>query len=197
MQSSELKFPPMSGRQIEGIACHVLRAYQPDVLEGKASFDIERFVDVHLEDLTGVQPDYLDLPVGVHGMTDQNRMIIQRLLAETRRSYKFLRSTMAHETGHAILHSHVLRKFGARQFFEQKSQKTKSGGIELFRRKDLKAYEDPEWQAWRFARALMMPEVVMRRLVQSGIRLVQIAEHFDVNVPFVESRLHDLKITYK
>lgn len=197
MNPNELKFPPMSGKQIEDVACHVLRAYQPEVLEGKASFDIERFVDIHLEDLTGVQPDYLDLPVGVHGMTDQNRMIIQRLLAETPRSYRFLRSTMAHETGHAILHAHVLRKFGARQIFEQKSQKAKAGGIALFRRKDLKAYEDPEWQAWRFARALMMPEAVMRQLIKAGTHLAKIAEHFDVNVPFVESRLHDLKIAYR
>ncbi len=197
MNPNELKFPPMSGKQIEDVACHVLRAYQPEVLEGKASFDIERFVDIHLEDLTGVQPDYLDLPIGVHGMTDQNRMIIQRLLAETPRSYRFLRSTMAHETGHAILHAHVLRKFGARQFFEQKSQKAKVGGIALYRRKDLKAYEDPEWQAWRFARALMMPEVVVRQLIKAGTHLTEIAGHFDVNVPFVESRLHDLKIAYR
>jgi Zn-dependent peptidase ImmA (M78 family) len=194
MHPSELKFPGMSGAEIETIATNILRRFQPDVLQGTAAFDIERFVDLHLEDLTQVQPDYQDLPPGIHGMTDQNRMRIQLSLAESSRSKRFFRSTMAHETGHAILHVPVLRRYKKEQVFEQKS--TKNSTIELYRRKDLKPYEDPEWQAWRFARALMMPELVIRSLVQNGRNVRWIAEHFDVNIPFVESRLRDLKIAH-
>lgn len=194
MHPPELRFPGMSGAQIESIATSILRHYQPNVLQGTAAFDIERFVDLHLENLTGVQPDYKDLPSGIHGITDQNRMAIQLSLAESPKSKRFLRSTMAHETGHAILHVPVLKKYKKTQVFEQKS--TKSGTIELYRQKDLKPYEDPEWQAWRFARALMMPELVIRLLIKNGMGIWQIAEHFDINGPFVESRLRDLKIAY-
>lgn len=189
---SELKFPGMSGAQVEALATDILRNFQPDALQGASAFDIERFVDLHLESVTGVQPDYQELPPGIDGMTDQNRMVINLALAESHKSRRYLRSTMAHETGHALIHVPVLRKYGASQIFEQISPKNNK--IQLYRRKDLKPYEDPEWQAWRFARALMMPENVIRHLVREGLPVWELARHFDINVPFVETRLRELKL---
>lgn len=187
----EFKFPGMSREAIERRAEAILHEFQPSVLSGKEPFFIEHFVDLHLENIAHVQPDYRDLPSGIYGLTDQNEMVIDLSLMESPYSRPFLRSTMGHEIGHAILHVPVLRRVGRDQVFEQK---TKDGEVNLYRRKDLKPYEDPEWQAWRFAAALLMPRNVIAEMCRKGSDISDIVRHFQVNRVFVERRLNQLNL---
>jgi Zn-dependent peptidase ImmA (M78 family) len=66
--------------------------------------------------------------------------------------------------------------------------------LRMFRKDQIRAYEDPEWQAWRFAKALLMPAVTVRMAVGAGISHNEMSLAFQVSVPFVRSRLRDLKL---
>lgn len=192
MAGVEIKFPGMSRESIEKRAELLLHQFQPKVLAGAEPFLVERFVDLHLEDLTGVEPDYRHLPTGIYGLTDQNEMVIDLSLVEDPDSLPFLNSTMSHELGHALMHVPVLRKFGRQQVFEQKG---KNGGeVNLYRRKDLKPYEDPEWQAWRFASAVLMPREAISEMIRRGYSRYDLAQHFQVNEVYVQTRLRQLSI---
>ena len=192
MAGMNFKFPGMSREAIERQAEGLLREYQPTVLRGTEPFFVERFVDLQLESMTRVQPDYRILPAGIYGLTDQNEMVIDLGLVDDPSSRPFLHSTMGHELGHAIMHVPILRKVGREQVFEQK---TKDGEVNLYRRKDLKPYEDPEWQAWRFAAAVLMPRRVVADMCGKGFNPCDLARHFQVNRIFVERRLSQLNLS--
>jgi Zn-dependent peptidase ImmA (M78 family) len=191
MAKADFKFPGMSRELIERRAEHLLHEFQPKVLTGDEPFLVERFVDLYLEELTGVKPDYRPLPPGIYGLTDQNEMVIDLGLMEDPHSRQFLHSTMGHEVAHAIYHVPILRKFGREQVFEQK---TKDGEVRLYRRDDLKPYEDPEWQAWRFAAAVLMPRKVITEMCLRGYDTFDLARHFQVNRIFVQRRLKQLDL---
>jgi hypothetical protein len=65
---------------------------------------------------------------------------------------------------------------------------------QMYRQEDLQAYENPEWQAWRFAGALLMPECCIRAAVNSKWSVQMMSRGFDVNPAFVKVRLNNLKI---
>lgn len=187
-------FKPMSGTQIESIATSVILSYQPEVLKGSIPFDVHRFVDIRLEDITGIEPVYSDeLPPEIFGITDsaEKKMIIQAEIAEDPLNEKFFRSTLAHETGHCFLHVTQLQGIDKVQIFKQ----GKGEGIHLYRKNDaIPLYCNPEWQAWRFAGALLVPETPLKKMIADGICLTEIAEVFNVNMAFLRSRLKALKL---
>jgi hypothetical protein len=51
---------------------------------------------------------------------------------------------------------------------------------------------DPEWQAWEFARALLMPKHLIVEYCNQELSLNEMAKHFDLNPAFVEVRLKTL-----
>ena len=65
-------------------------------------------------------------------------------------------------------------------------------------RSTMKVFEDPEWQAWRFAHAFCMPARTVIKAVNKwgtgpeGINAL--VETFDMNPAFVRTRLKMLKI---
>jgi len=186
-------FQPMSGAQIDSIAAALVRSYQPVVLAGGKAFDIHRFVDTKLEDMTGVTPIYsADLPSEIYGLTDsaENQVVIQEELANDILSEKFFRSTLAHETGHCFIHVPQLQKINRTQVFRQ----AKDDGIQLYRKGDIPLFCNPEWQAWRFAGALLMPEAPLRLMLNDGAELPEIAKALEVNIAFLKTRLKALKI---
>ncbi len=61
----------------------------------------------------------------------------------------------------------------------------------------MKAYVNPEWQAWRFAGALLMPACCVRAAVDAGWTKKMMSRAFDVNPAFIDVRLHDLKVVKK
>ena len=92
------------------------------------------------------------------------------------------RFTFAHELGHAILHGSVL-------------QTALSGRTpcKTYKRSTLRAFEDPEWQANRFAGAFLMPSPQLRQLLREGKQVWQIAEYFRVSLSAAETRINKLK----
>jgi len=194
MTAPNICFQAMSGKDIDQIALGLIRRYQPDVVKPGKAFDIHRFFDTKLEDLTQVTPIYSnELPYEIHGMTDSanKQVIIQEDLANDIFSEKFFRSTLAHETGHCILHVPQLQRINRTQVFKQAKNED---GIKLYRKDNIPLYRNPEWQAWRFAGALLMPEIALRMMLNAGAGLSEVADNFDVNIPFLKARLKALKI---
>ncbi len=196
MSVLEFAFPAMSGIQIDNIAYDLIRKVQPDVLSTTSPFDVERFVDVHLEGMTGIAPDYRDdLPSEIYEFTDtaENKLVINAgLLDDTwGDNEKFFRSTVAHEVGHCLLHVPVLRRCKKDRIFTEGKKKDK---VALYRKTEIPLYRNPEWQAWRFAGALLMPEQVVQSLISKGASLQEMARHFKVNRVFIEQRMKALKI---
>lgn len=187
------EFPGLSRHDINDLALKILKSYQPDVLRGIESFDIYGFIEI-VEDVIEIDFDFTsDLPPGIHGCTStiDNKVLILSDLVDDPDS-KYARSTIAHEIGHAILHIPVLRKLSKDKIFSQKKEENQ--GLSLYKQKHLPAYKNPEWQAWEFAGAILMPKPAIITLVESGIPLSQIADHFNVNKVFLESRLRRLKM---
>lgn len=187
-------FEPMSGRQIDQIAMQLVKKYQPEVLTTCTAFNVHRFFDTKLEDLTGITPVYSpELPSEIFGITDSanKQVIIQEELANDDASERFFRSTLAHETGHCIMHVPQLQKKNRPQIFRQTKN---DDSIQLYRKDNIPVYRNPEWQAWRFAGALLMPEVPLRRLIREGAGSTELASNFEVNISFLNARLKALKI---
>ncbi|WP_173198057.1 ImmA/IrrE family metallo-endopeptidase [Geobacter sp. SVR] len=198
MSNSHFSFSPMSGRQIDQLANSYLSYYQPEALRNPAPFDVHRFVDTKLEDLTGVVPVYSrDLPPEIYGLTDssENRLEIQETLAEDPFQEKFFRSTLAHEAGHCIIHVPQLRKINRGHVFRQAKEDGAEGGVKLYRKDDIPLYCNPEWQAFRFAGALLIPEGPLRMMLASNASTSEIADTFNIHPAFLRSRMKALKLT--
>ena len=191
------KYSRRSAVEIETAACELLQRFQPDIFRVVSSFDVENFFDVELHADTHIEAIYSDLPDGLEGFTDSLNMqcfISQKLADHGGRDVQArrLRSTIAHEIGHCYLHVEEARQ---NRQFQQMFKNDASFSFEMYRPEDLKAYENPEWQAWRFASALLMPEPPFRCAVDRNWTKTQIKHGFDVNPSFIDVRLRELKIT--
>lgn len=187
---------PRSGKEIEEFAVGLVAAFQPEALRTVTKFDVERFFDCELESQTGVEPTYHSLGEGLDGYTDSAELkcvICAELTnygdndAQRRR----LRATLAHEIGHCFLHVADARRAQTRLKFLH----DESADLELYKQEELNAYENPEWQAWRFAGALLMPVGSVRLAVDNDWSVQMMSRGFDVNPAFVKVRLDALKIT--
>jgi hypothetical protein len=165
----------------------LLSRFQPEVLQGKAPFDVERFAELHLESLTGVEFDLTpELPHGIDGVTNTEKLRVNVELAEIPTNFRYYRSTLAHELGHAFIHTPVLRKRKENEEFTE----AKDQGPALYRAATVPLYRNPEWQAWHFAGALLMPkEALLIKLKECRMDLNAVADFFQVNSSFVSSRL--------
>lgn len=192
-----LKVRPRSSQEIETIAHKIIKNFQPDALKLVTSFDVESYFELGLEKDTGFEPVYDYLPKGIDGYTDCENMkcVISLDLMEygdSQVTKRRLRATQAHEIGHCFLHLEDARKD---KDSEQKFLHNKDSAFDSYHPQNIKTYEDPEWQAWRFASALLMPENCFRRAVDRNFTKQQIKRAFDVNPSFIEVRLQELKIS--
>jgi hypothetical protein len=191
------KARPRSGKEIDSIAYKVIESFQGNTLKMITSFDVEGFFEFELKNQTGIEPIPQRLPDGLDGYTDSETMkcFISLNLMEygecdvTRRR---LRATQAHEIGHCFLHVEDARR---NRDFQQKFLNDKKSSLEMYRPQDIKIYENPEWQAWRFASALLMPEICFMTAVNSDWTKKKIKLAFDVNPSFIDVRLQELKIS--
>ena len=105
------------------------------------------------------------------------------LLKPAPRCY-FARTTICHEIGHAVLHVPVLRR-----------RLLLTDGLARVERRSLRAYEDPEWQAWTFAGCLLMPSPALRILSEFGeaLTLDHVSSTFEVSLKMARSHLTRLK----
>jgi Zn-dependent peptidase ImmA (M78 family) len=198
MASLVPKASPKSGAEIEKMALGIIRKFQPHILGKPQSFDIEAFFELDLERITGVCPDYRVLPPGMYGYTDINDMVvvIDRQLAESNDAgaRRFRRSTQGHETGHVIMHVPEFRQRKAILRFIHDDDQAKAS-LRLFRQENIPVYCNPEWQAWRFAKALLMPDMNVRAALREGYSKIELPEVFDVHPAFVYARLKDLRLS--
>ena len=187
--------PGLSRNEIEAKAVSLLRECDPEGLNGKCPVDVEAIFEIYIPERFGIQTGYADLSFlgdGVLGYTNAARKVsyVDKTLIDsdhppTRRR---CRSTVGHESGHCLYHVSILNFFRSSSF--------KDEGYRLYRaeRSEVKAYENPEWQAWEFARACLMPRQLILKYCKKGYSQADMAERFDVNPIFLEVRLNTLKI---
>ncbi len=186
---------PQSKAGLNKKAEKYLAQLQPEVLVNDSGVDVEAFFEIDIPDLFGIETGYRDLSSefglckSVLGYTNCKEKIsyIDKSLSDafdptTTGRY---RATVAHEIGHCILHVSYLN-------FESSSQ---GASKDLLFRKDIhmKAYENPEWQAWEFAGALLMPRKRVIRYLKANLPISQMARAFGVNPAFMKVRLSKLK----
>lgn len=183
-----------SGAEIEGLALYIVKRYQPEVLQTPMAFDVERFFECELEEITGVDTDYRQLNPGIHGFTNSESMecVISLELADDPSQHFFCRSTISHEIGHAIQHVPEFRK---RKELLKSIHDAQHVPLTLYRESDIPLYCNPEWQAWRFAGALLMPAPTMRLAMEECRDVISMSRLFQVNPAFVKTRLRVLKIS--
>jgi len=187
---------PRSNKDLESLSLNLVKHYQPGVINQKQRFDTEEFFDVDLEKLTGVATDYQHLESGIYGYTDTDEMVcaISKELADDPSSEYFFRSTTAHEIAHAVLH---VSDYRLRRAILRSVNKKGHDSLRLFHESEIPLYRNPEWQAWRFAGALLMPAQAFLSAVKSGESLRDLSQHFGVNASFVMTRARSLKINVK
>ncbi len=183
---------PRKKTEIDAMAYRIIQEIQPSAMGKPEQFDIERFFDCYLEELTGIKTDYRILDMGVYGYTDSNSMecVISRDLAEDKLSEYFYRSTLAHECGHAVMHVKDYRH----QRKILRSIHEKNHELRVYREKDIKIYMNPEWQAWRFAGSILMPESTFRRINNQGYTEKEMSKIFGVNPAFIRTRKRALNV---
>jgi hypothetical protein len=183
-----------SGAQIESAALNIVRRFQPEALSRPQPFDVERFFENHLEALTGVRGEYQELLAPIHGYTDSDQSVsaVSSFLADDPRKLHFFRATVAHEIGHAVQH---VDEFRRRKELLRLTHDTEDVSLKMWRKDEIPAYQDPEWQAWRFAKALLMPAATVQMALEADMSHYQMSLTFQVSVPFVRSRLKDLKLS--
>lgn len=163
--TNEYVYPvsPKTKADIAGIAELVLAEVQPTALVAPEPIDVLRLVD-HVLPAYGVHV----VPVSHEELPDSEaetrisevgdvelllRVDHWNELIEGGRQAHRARATVAHETGHAVLHVPELRRKATRLSRQSPVKRT-----------DLKAFRDPEWQAWTFALAFLMPLPIVRQM---------------------------------
>jgi Zn-dependent peptidase ImmA (M78 family) len=186
---------PRSGAEIDEIALRIIQKFQPKVLDKPTPFEIELFFECSLESISGVNSDYKELPSGIYGYTDSDAMesVISSELMDDPFQIRFCRSTMAHEVGHVLIH---VPEFRCKKALLRSIHDKRHVSLRLYREVDVPVFKNPEWQAWRFAGALLMPAPTFISAVKDGLDERELSRLFQVNPAFVRTRLSALKIKY-
>ncbi len=156
---------PKRTRDIAAVADHVLAEVQPSALVQPEPIDILRLIDLTLpsygvhfvpvshEELPDSEAETRISAGGVEVLVREDHW--DELGRGGRRAHR-ARATVAHETGHVVLHVPEMRRRAAE--LHRRSP---------VRRLDLAAFRDPEWQAWTFALAFLMPLRVVRTMADA------------------------------
>lgn len=195
-----MKMPVMKARglsrdKIEEAVQRILRDFCPEALVELTPLNIERMFEQYIPKKFGIQTGYEELSYGIHGFTDPNKLrsIVASQLVDSKdtATIRFARSTTGHEIGHAVLHAiQFKRKNLELKFLHDNNHSAPL----LYRQEEIKAYENPEWQAWEFCKSLFLPKDVIRKAVKEGKQIRDIAERVNLNPAFIEVRLKNLKL---
>lgn len=187
---------PRSGANIDEEAASLLMECQPECLDPLAPrrVDVETIFEFDLERLTNFSASYCDYPEGLEGCTDvTSRTCNISSSLNNSNDLQFLRSTIGHEIGHVVLHAPQI--LSAQRTYVFKDAKVSIHyGLPRVSDQIIPLYENCEWQANRFSAGLLMPTAPVMTCVQNSLSLTQIAQVFDVSVPFARSRLKGLKV---
>ncbi len=166
--------PPRSGENIEGLADAVRRGFG---LLDTPYFPVVPFVELGIQHLVdGIEFDVVDGAemgprLGAVNPLTGSFMIREDVYDAAVAGQPRHRFTVAHEAGHAMMHIRTLNRLPS------------SGG-------KVPPFRDPEWQANRFAAALLMP----RHLVKICTSVREIMEKFGVSRECAEMRIRTLKL---
>lgn len=177
--------PPLSRLNIETIALDLVRDRVPQLLTEPGAFPVIDFVEYELYQLHGYRTWSSELTLGVEAVTiPQQKTLYLRedvyeALTEDQGRARF---TATHEEGHVWLHR------GLRTYSRRGEQ------LGLFRKAEIPAFRDPEWQANQFAAAVLMPAPAVRVLVaREGTNPGALAETFKVSAAAARIRLQTLE----
>lgn len=186
--------PPVSMAVIEVLGETVLGQLAPGHLAEPQPLDVLTLVDYHLP-LVGihVMPASAEELGNRYGATDpagsgEINILIEETLWDDfvyrGQRERMARSTVMHELCHAILHVPVIRR----------RLRSKASDLLLSRhaRGSLRAYCDPEWQAWALCGAIMMPRRTLQQL--DSFNPATVAAHYHVNETFARNHLRRLKL---
>lgn len=184
---------PLSGAAIEELGRCFLDQMAPETLNEPVPLNVLTLVDDRLPEFgINVYPASREELGNRDGATDPAGSEITILVSEdvwgaleqpTPTSH-YARTTICHEIGHAVLHVPVLRRRLQLQ-----------GVLARTQRAALRPFEDPEWQAWMFAGAILMPSVTLRMLQHEHAKLSAdlVGSIYEVSSPMAHSHLRRLK----
>ena len=189
--------PPMQCSAIERKTHELVRHYYPNALLGKQPVPVDHFFEIVVPEMVGVTTSYTKLTAlgitNAEGYTNASLRIsvVDQELADdfSIRGRRRFRATAGHESGHCVLHVPLARWQASRQLIGQGMKRERAF---------LKAFEDPEWQAWRFCHGLCMPAKLVLALAEQVKRREDVTSALmdicDVNFSFAEARLRMLRI---
>ncbi len=157
--------------EIDQIMDDAFKAAGSPRLNDAGAVDIDTFIESHLK----ITPEYVALPEGVFGASDFHSngkvkvrisdVLSQRAADEEAGAENFIRTTMAHEAAHVLLHRSMFLTQTESLFGSPAPQ------TELCRDVGpVRGYSGEwwEWQANRGMGALLMPYSDMRRLLRTN-----------------------------
>ena len=164
--------PARSSNQIKAIAGTALKKLFPDLRSLLQPRSLARLFDSGDLSKIGFSYGVEDLPRQEEAHTDFEENIIilsPKTYDDLQKGMHRARFTLAHEIGHAVLHTSSIRT-ACLLSASRKSSDTmpNSADIPKFRRGKFPAYMDPEWQANKFASAFLMPEDLLNWLAIKG-----------------------------
>ena len=223
--------PVLNNRSIDIIGERYVRDFQPEVLTDPCPVDIDGFVEYYLgmtQDFQYLSHNGVYLGMTVFNDTDKipvwcpetntaeyisataGTVIIDNRLLEEKQHHRY-RFTMGHEGGHGVFHTSVFA-YDPNQIslFSSTQQPAIQCRVDSAKRKDPSLWTDRdrmEWQANRFASAVLMPEsavrlVVSRRNDVTGLYreftlVSDLVQTFDVSMEAAAYRLKDMGIIRK
>jgi hypothetical protein len=186
--------PPVSMAAIEVVGEELLKQFQPSALQRPEPVDILQWVDQFLPKYgIHVSPASVEELGDLAGATDPTgedeidiliaEEVWEGLLHGGRRA-NFARATIAHEIGHAVLHVPVIRR--------RLSSPQRRAMLARTERGRIKAFTDPEWQAWALAGCILMPRRTIEMI--AAISASAMASIYQVSEAMAHSHLKRLRI---
>lgn len=190
--------PPVSPLGVAAIAelgrCF-LEQLAPEVLKEPKRLDVLDLVDtrlpkfgIHVCPASREEIGNRDGATDPHGAGEVTVLVSEEvwdaLEVSGPKSY-YARSTVCHEIGHAVIHVPALRR-----------QLLVTSVLARSKRGSLAAYNDPEWQAWAFSGAILMPSVtlLMLRARHGKLNVELVSETYEVSMQMAINHLKRVKL---
>jgi hypothetical protein len=182
-----LAVEPRSRRDIEALAEQFVTEWAPALLVTPGEFPVARVFEDINEANYGITTSVSEFEPGIEGMCLANGhvMLSQETYIGMLNREGRARMTAVHEFCHGLHHCRKIR----RDF-------TEFGKARLYRRSSLPSYLDPEWQASRFASAVLMPAAMVVKVICGTDRFFAkyiVAESFKVTPRAAEVRIDQVR----
>jgi len=197
-----MRMPPMSVASLEALGSELAAALGLRFAPGRAFVDWSELLHVTLPRLNvHVYPARSGEIEGAEGATDPTGapgdaiyillpVDVNDAVELEGRAGNRARSTFLHEVSHAALHVPLIRQWARRQSGRGAHDHQKL--LNRVRRGSLRAYEDPEWQAWTLAGCIIAPRSALEPVAARGPE--RLAPGFGVSGEFLQAHMRRLKL---